>query len=73
MPTDITNFQWYATEYVGCGDASKKMSNGQTCQVQVCRYARAGNCNVRNGDWKAVAYEKYSKCGPYCPSEGCYV
>jgi len=69
----LTQVIWYATEYVGCGDASKKMSNGQTCQVQVCRYARAGNCNVRNGDWKAVVYEKYSKCGPYCPAEGCYV
>lgn len=67
----LTQVIWYATEYVGCGEKSVT-KNGSTCSIQACRYARAGNCNVKNGNWKQVAYLDQTACGPLCPSDGCY-
>ena len=30
---------------MGCGESEKEY-NGGMCRVQVCRYARAGNCDM---------------------------
>lgn len=68
----LTQAVWRATSYLGCGESVKKMSNGDTCRMQVCRYTRAGNCNVRNGNWRAEAFKDDTACGRPCPSEGCY-
>ena len=63
---------WRSSQYVGCGESVKQYGN-QFCRVQVCRYARPGNCNVRNGNWKAEAWKDDTGCGRPCPSEGCFV
>jgi hypothetical protein len=68
----LTQAVWRPTQYLGCGESVKKMSNGDTCRIQVCRYTKAGNCNVKNGNWRAVAFQDDSSCGRDCPSEGCY-
>jgi len=68
----LTQAIWRATSYLGCGESVKKLGNGQTCRMQVCRYTRAGNCNVRNGNWRAEAFKDDTACGRPCPSEGCY-
>ena len=71
-----TQALWRATEYVGCGEASKPKPGGGMCHTQVCRYARPGNCNMSkyrgNGKWwlKPMLMDD-SPCGPSCPSDGC--
>ncbi|KAL3808881.1 hypothetical protein ACHAXA_010936 [Cyclostephanos tholiformis] len=69
-----TQVVWRATQYVGCGEALKSYSNNHKCRVQVCRYVKAGNCAVRNGNWRAEAWDDESSCGPDCPpNEGCFI
>eukprot|EP01082_Thalassiosira_pseudonana_P007930 g6595.t1 g6595 contig23:833300-835174(+) len=68
----LTQVVWRATRYVGCGESVKSIGNGQTCRVQVCRYTRAGNCNVRNGNWRSEAFKDDTACGKPCPNEGCF-
>ena len=68
----LTQVVWYSTSYVGCGESSKSMGNSKTCRVQVCRYTRPGNCNVKNGNWKLEAFKDSTGCGEECPKEGCY-
>lgn len=34
------------SKYVGCAESTKTMSNGGTCHIQVCRYARAGRFSL---------------------------
>ncbi|KAL9190544.1 hypothetical protein ACHAXT_000250 [Thalassiosira profunda] len=36
---------WRSSRYMGCGE-SEKDYNGGKCRVQVCRYVRAGNCDM---------------------------
>jgi len=69
----LTQVIWYSTSYVGCGESLKSMGNSQSCRVQVCRYARPGNCSVKNGNWRAEAFKDDTGCGDPCPTEGCYV
>lgn len=38
----FTQALWKTSNYVGCAESTKAMSNGGTCHVQVCRYARSG-------------------------------
>lgn len=46
----MTQALWRATEYVGCGEASK----GNT-YYQVCQYSKPGNCQVnRYNYWTSV-------------------
>lgn len=40
----LTQAMWYSTRYMGCADSKKDLGNGKTCRMQVCRYAKAGNC-----------------------------
>ena len=37
---------WRASRYVGCGDAVKINDGEKPCHIHVCRYVRAGNCNM---------------------------
>ncbi|KAL9184416.1 hypothetical protein ACHAXT_002502 [Thalassiosira profunda] len=67
-----TQVVWRATQYVGCGDGTKRLNGNSVCRTQVCRYARAGNCNVRNGNWRSEAWKDSTKCGRECPGM-CYV
>ncbi|EJK65050.1 hypothetical protein THAOC_14153 [Thalassiosira oceanica] len=42
----LTQALWRASMYLGCGESTKKFRNG-VCRVQVCRYSRAGNCDMK--------------------------
>jgi hypothetical protein len=69
-----TQVVWRATQYVGCGESLKTYNNNHRCRVQVCRYVKAGNCAVRNGNWRAEAWDDESSCGADCPpNEGCFI
>lgn len=67
-----TQVGWRATEYLGCGQASKLLDTGYTCHIQTCRYLKPGNCNV-GGNWLEAMLRDDSLCGPECPvKEGCF-
>jgi hypothetical protein len=74
----LTQALWRATKYVGCGDALRENNDGSVCRLQVCRYAKAGNCqmgkyNVTEGDnWLIPMLMDDSPCPPECPPEGCF-
>lgn len=74
----FTQGLWRSTRYVGCAESTKTMSNGGTCHVQVCRFARAGNCNMGQykatvgENWKIPMLMDHNPCGPACPSNGCH-
>lgn len=69
----LTQVLWRATKFVGCADASRKYDNGKTCHVQVCRYSKAGNCNLgKYLDWIIPMLLDDSQCGFECTSDaGC--
>ncbi|KAL3758400.1 hypothetical protein ACHAWU_008736 [Discostella pseudostelligera] len=73
----LTQALWRATKYVGCDEASKARSGGGMCYIQVCRYARPGNCNMAaykdgSSDWWAEPMlADDSPCSPACPPDGC--
>ncbi|KAL7552122.1 hypothetical protein ACHAWF_015331 [Thalassiosira exigua] len=72
----LTQALWRPAKYLGCGEAAKKFRGGM-CRVQVCRYARAGNCEMARFDakvgdnWLKPVLQESSRCGPHCPSGGC--
>jgi hypothetical protein len=74
----FTQGLWRSTRYVGCAESTKTMSNGGTCHVQVCRFARAGNCNMGQykatvgENWKIPMLMDHNPCGPACPPNGCH-
>ena len=75
----FTQAVWRASKYVGCGESHKTFNNGRThCRIQVCRYARSGNCNMgahkasQGNNWIAPMMADGSKCGAECAPEGCY-
>jgi len=79
----LTQVLWRGSDHVGCTEATTTISNGankgMTCHVQVCRYARAGNCDMRSyndgsKEWwmDAVMKDEPSRCGDECPPEGCH-
>ena len=68
----MTQVLWRATRYVGCSNKKIERDNGSICYVSVCRYARAGNCQIKNGDWKTPTLAERSNCGRACPEEKCY-
>jgi hypothetical protein len=75
----LTQALWYATRYLGCAESVKTMNDGSTCRMQVCRYAKAGNCEM--GKYDSHTWPNHeipmmmddSQCGPVCPPEGCYI
>ena len=72
-----TQVLWRASTHVGCADSVGTTSNGAVCRYQVCRYARAGNCDMdRFNDgseewWMEAVLNDQSSCQPFCPPEGC--
>ncbi|KAL7534072.1 hypothetical protein ACHAWF_004711 [Thalassiosira exigua] len=73
----LTQALWRAGFYLGCGESVKPFRNG-LCRIQVCRYGRAGNCDMtafdaRKGEnWLEPMLLNYTRCGPDCPQEGCF-
>lgn len=41
----LTQALWRASKYLGCGESVKPWRGGW-CRVQVCRYAKSGNCDM---------------------------
>ena len=74
----LTQALWRSSHYVGCAESEQQMSNGAMCRIQVCRYARAGNCNMSkynpkvNQGWREPMLMSGNPCGPACPPEGCF-
>lgn len=68
----FTQVGWRATKYVGCGMASKTFGSGSTCNIQVCRYIKPGNCNVNSENWYSNMLADESWCDPQCPLGGCF-
>lgn len=68
---------WRATTHVGCADSVGNKPNGAVCRYQVCRYSRAGNCDVSRYDdgskrwWDKAWLADSSGCRPFCPPGGC--
>eukprot|EP00581_Thalassiosira_minuscula_P011609 CAMPEP_0183715234 /NCGR_PEP_ID=MMETSP0737-20130205/9549_1 /TAXON_ID=385413 /ORGANISM="Thalassiosira miniscula, Strain CCMP1093" /LENGTH=689 /DNA_ID=CAMNT_0025944323 /DNA_START=19 /DNA_END=2088 /DNA_ORIENTATION=+ len=73
----LTQALWRASKYLGCGESVKPFRRG-VCRVQVCRYGRAGNCDMKRynstqgENWLEPMLDNYTRCGPDCPPEGCY-
>mmetsp|Transcript_31299 Transcript_31299/g.65438 ORF Transcript_31299/g.65438 Transcript_31299/m.65438 type:complete len:619 (-) Transcript_31299:195-2051(-) len=73
----LTQALWRASHYLGCGESEKDFRSGK-CRVQVCRYARAGNCDMarynstKGKNWLPPMLADTSRCGPTCPPEGCF-
>lgn len=73
----LTQALWRATQYLGCGESVRKFRSG-VCRVQVCRYGRAGNCdmehyNATEGEnWLQPMLLNYTRCGPDCSPDGCF-
>lgn len=73
----LTQAMWYSSRYVGCAESVKTTSDGKTCRMQVCRYAKAGNCQMNTYDsstanrWMIPMMGDDSACGPMCPPSGC--
>ena len=73
----LTQSLWRASRYMGCGEAVKEW-NGGKCRTQVCRYAKAGNCDMTRFDategenWLTPMLSASSPCEPSCPPEGCF-
>lgn len=75
----LTQAMWYPTRYMGCAESVKDMGDGKMCRMQVCRYAKAGNCMMNSfnsatgNNWMKAMMQDDSPCGPMCtPTEGCY-
>mmetsp|Transcript_12088 Transcript_12088/g.18222 ORF Transcript_12088/g.18222 Transcript_12088/m.18222 type:complete len:282 (+) Transcript_12088:3-848(+) len=75
----LTQAMWYPSQYMGCAESSKSLGNDKMCRMQVCRYAKAGNCNmgqynsVQGNNWMTPMMMDDSPCGPICASrDGCY-
>ena len=74
----FTQGLWRSAKYLGCAESTKTMQNGRICHIQVCRYARAGNCDMGrynakiSDNWKVPMLQDHNPCGPICPPEGCH-
>jgi hypothetical protein len=75
----LTQAMWYDSRYVGCGESVATMSDGRICRMQVCRYAKAGNCMMESfqsevgNRWMIPTFADESACGPMCPPGGCHI
>lgn len=73
----LTQALWRSSKYMGCGESAKPHKGGM-CRVQVCRYGRAGNCDMKRyvtthgENWLPPMLSSTSQCGPHCPPEGCF-
>jgi len=76
----LTQAMWYPSRYIGCAESVKDMGGGEMCRMQVCRYAKSGNCMMSKYDaasgnnWMKPMMMDDSPCGPMCASDdGCYL
>eukprot|EP00956_Cyclotella_meneghiniana_P043277 scaffold261061_cov132-Cyclotella_meneghiniana.AAC.1 len=61
----FTQVLWRGTSFVGCAEHTKVLGSGKKCHVQVCRYAKPGNCNMgRYQSYKVPMLADDSPCGP---------
>jgi len=73
----LTQALWRASFHMGCGESVRQFRSG-VCRVQVCRYGRAGNCDMTRfnstygENWLEPMLDNYTRCGPDCPPEGCF-
>jgi len=74
----LTQAIWYPSRYIGCAEGVKNMGGGKMCRMQVCRFAKAGNCMMgkysssQGQNWMIPMMKDDSPCGPMCPSGGCH-
>jgi len=75
----LTQAMWYPSRYIGCAESSKNMGGNKMCRMQVCRYAKAGNCMMgaynsdQGNNWMIPMMMDDSPCGPMCPPrQGCF-
>jgi hypothetical protein len=75
----LTQAMWYSSRYIGCAESVTNMGGNQMCRMQVCRYAKAGNCMMgkydssQGNNWMIPMMMDDSPCGPMCASrDGCY-
>eukprot|EP00584_Thalassiosira_punctigera_P022895 CAMPEP_0172552242 /NCGR_PEP_ID=MMETSP1067-20121228/43704_1 /TAXON_ID=265564 ORGANISM="Thalassiosira punctigera, Strain Tpunct2005C2" /NCGR_SAMPLE_ID=MMETSP1067 /ASSEMBLY_ACC=CAM_ASM_000444 /LENGTH=602 /DNA_ID=CAMNT_0013340175 /DNA_START=259 /DNA_END=2067 /DNA_ORIENTATION=- len=75
----LTQAMWYSSRYLGCGESVKHMGGQKYCRMQVCRYVKAGNCQMstynssEGNNWMTPMMMDDSPCGPMCASrDGCY-
>lgn len=76
----LTQAMWYPTRYMGCAESVKNMGGNKMCRMQVCRFAKAGNCmmgkynSAVGKNWMTPMMMDDSPCGPMCPpgQGGCY-
>lgn len=69
----FTQVMWRSTRYLGCSDKVEQYENGSYCYVSICRYARAGNCNIMGyQSWEEPTLADHTSCGSACPAEGCH-
>ena len=57
-----TQVLWRATSLVGCHTAVREMGDGRTCQMQVCRYYRPGNCGVNQNNYLTEMLKDDTNC-----------
>lgn len=68
----LTQAMWYPTRYMGCAESVKSMGGNVMCRLQVCRYAKAGNClmakynSSQGNSWMKPMMMNDSPCGPMC-------
>jgi uncharacterized protein YkwD len=67
-----TQVVFRSTNYIGCGQSKKNLSNGGKCYINVCRYLSPGNCNMTPEGWKTRTLDDTALCPPLCPEEGCF-
>ncbi len=71
----LTQALWRPSKYMGCGESVQDFRGGK-CRVQVCRYARAGNCDMSHfnatfgKNWLKPMLADSSRCGPNCSPDG---
>lgn len=75
----LTQALWRGSDHVGCAEMAKDLGNDKKCHVQVCRYSRAGNCDMKSYNdgspkwWMNAVMADESKCGLECPPGGCII
>jgi len=75
----LTQAMWYPSRYIGCAESEKSLGGNKMCRMQVCRFAKAGNCMMgkyeseKGDNWMIPMMADDSPCGPMCASrDGCF-
>ena len=66
----FTQMVWRSSRYVGCSSRVGAFLNEDGdqlyCHASVCKYARAGNCDVTEENWLNQTLADRTRCGPPC-------